>query len=253
MQIRPLQENELPLLFKYSSLEGWENEEVHTTALFHTHPQDFLIAYKEKKLIGFILAIKYSLEFGFVSNLLVLKEFRSCGYGKELFSFALEHLKGCQIALDSVKGKEKLYEGAGFSPYFDVITYRFLSGSVTLPSSAFTFIDFDKNLSLKKTDAYMKEMILSDKTDYKAIKTGGSINSFALSFKYKNGYKIHIESEEINASLALFFALIDKHKSSTAIYLQVSPLSPMLEAIAEALKMQVDTAYTRMYNFLTLP
>jgi GNAT superfamily N-acetyltransferase len=250
MQIRTLQKHELPLLFHYSSLENWDNEELHSTTLFNTHPNDFFVAFKNKQILGFIIAIKHSNEFGFVSNFLVLKKFRGLGHGKEIFAFALKHLSGCQIALDSVLSKEDIYKKAGFKSYFDVVNYRFIIGSVTLPQANFELIDFNKELSLKDKDLYMKKMILSDKTRYKAIKTHNRISSFALSFEYIDGYKIHLESEDINEALTLFFALTNVYKSGTAIYLQSSPLSPLLEAIVELLKMQVHSTYRRMYNFL---
>lgn len=248
MVVNKLQENELPLLFHYSSLEGWNNETVHTTALFHQHPQDFFILSQQDKLIGFIIAIKYSNSFGFISNLLILKEFRGLGYGKKLFEFALEHLQGCQIALDSVVGKEGIYQKLGFTSYFNLYIYRFIGGSFTLPESYLEVINFTQENSLKDKDDYTQEIILSKETQYKAIQN--KENSFALSFAYADGYKIHIESEDINEALTLFFALTDMHKEGTAFYLQASTLTPMLEAIVELLKMQVDSTHTRMYNFL---
>jgi len=251
MQIRTLQKNELALVFKHSALEGWSNESIHTTALYHAHEDDFFIAYKEEQLVGFIIAIKYSNKFGFISNLLVLRKFRKLGYGKKIFDYALKHLDGCQIALDSVVGKENLYKKHGFKSYFDVLTYKLTNTSISLAQTHFNIIDFDKNLSLKGKDTYMSEMILSTHTIYKAIKHKESISSFALAFEYLNGYKLHIESEDINEALALFFALKNVHEKNMTIYLQTSPLSPMLEAIAEALKMQVASKFIRMYNFIT--
>ena len=250
MQIKTLQEDELPLLFHNTNTEGWDNEALHTTALFHAHTNDFFIAYKEKKLIGFIIAIKYSDKFGFISSFLVLKEFRGLGYGKEIFTFAVKHLECCQIALDSVVGKESLYKQYGFKTYFTVNTYKFSNGSVTLPHTDFKVVDFDKKLSLKNKDNYMKEMILSKSTNYRAIKHKKVISSFAMSFRYVDGYKLHIESENINEALTLFFTLVNIHKDGTAIYLQASPLSPMLEAIVELLKMKEHSRFTRMYNFV---
>ena len=250
MLIRALKDNELSLLFKYSALEGWDNEKVHTKALYHSYPDDFFIVYKDKQLIGFILALKHSDKFGFISNLLVLKEFRNLGYGKKIFDYGLKHLDGCQIALDSVVGKETLYEKSGFKSYFDVVTYKFISASVSLPQTDFEVVGFDKKLSLKDRDTYMSEMILSKETIYKAIKNKEKISSFALAFHYIDGYKLHIESEDINEAITLFFTLTKAYKKGTAIYLQASPLSPMIEAIVELLKMKADSKSIRMYNFI---
>lgn len=248
MQIRTLQQKELASLFFYSKEENWDNEELHTTALFKAHPDDFFIAYKGAKLLGFIVAIKYSQEFGFISNFIILKEFRNFGYGQKLFTFVLEHLKGCQIALDSIVDKQQLYKKFGFSPYVDVISYKFFVGSVTLPSSHIQTIDFDKKLSLNNQNSYMINMLLNEEVEYKAVQKGDLISSFAFSFAYKDGYKIHIESLDINEAITLFFALCENYETGTAIYIQASKLNPILLTINELLKMSEENKFVRMYN-----
>lgn len=247
-QIRELKEQELSLLFHYSSKEGWDNESLHTQALFHQHPHDFFIAYEQKNLIGFVIALKNSSAFGFISNLLILQEFRNCGFGRKLFNHALSHLKGLQIGLDSVIGQEAFYERAGFESYFLVSSYKFNKGSVTLPTMSIAVSDFSKEYSLENKDASMQELICNKATNYKAIRH--KENSFALSFSYAQGYKIHLESEDINEALTLFFALVNEHNEGTLIYLQASPLSPLLEALVQLLKMDVHAQHKRMYNFI---
>ena len=248
MQIKTVKQKELASLFFHSKQEGWDNEELHTTALFKAHPNDFFIAYEGKKLIGFILAIKHSKEFGFISSFIVLKEFRGLGYGQKLFTFALEHLKECQIALDSIIDKQQLYKKFGFLPYFDVIIYKFITGSVTLPSNKIKSINFDKKLSLKNQNSYMINMLLNKSVMYKAIKKEDTISSFAFSFHYKDGYKIHIESLDINEAVTLFFVLSQRYKKGTAIYLQASKLTPIILAMSELLNMSEVNKFVRMYN-----
>jgi len=248
MKIQKLQEHELTLFFKYATLESWDTEEVHTIALYKTHPDDFFIAYKSEQLLGFIVAIKHSDEFGFISSFLVLKEFRSLGYGREIFNFALKHLKGRQIALDSVVDKTTLYERVGFKAYFDVITYSFKTGSVELPSSEIETVDFNENLALFTDKEYMNTILANDKVNYRAVKSASLISSYAFTFEYRDGYKIHIESKDINEALTLFFSLTDELKKGTNIYLQASKLSPLLLAIVQALKMSETSKHIRMYN-----
>jgi len=248
MKIKILEEQELDLLFLHSKEEGWHNEELHTRALYKAHPNDFFIAYKKKKLIGFILAIKHYENFGFVSSFLVLKKYRSLGYGKKKFEHVLKHLHGCQIALDSVEDKQDFYKVYGFKAYFDVINYVFTTGSVTLEKLPHKTIGFNSNISLKNQSKYMKNLLLSEGISYRAIKKEDSISSFAFIFKYIDGYKIHIDSNEINEALTLFFALTNRLEIGTKIYVQVSQLAPIQEAIVELLEMEQESKYVRMYN-----
>jgi len=247
MKIQALKEHELSQLFDYAQLEGWDVEEAHTLALFKTHPNDFFICYKDNMLIGFIVALKESDTFGFISSFLVLKEFRGQGYGKQIFEFALEHLKGCQIALDSVIGKEKFYETYGLKSYFDVYHYRFKVGSVTLPKIPFE-ITSQIDTELIQKNNYLN-VLLQDKTViYKAIHTNSKLSSYAFSFNYKDGYKITIDSQDINEALALFFDFGGNYEDGSYVYIQVTKLSPILEVIVELLKMEEDSKSVRMYN-----
>ena len=248
MKIQILKESQLKLLFKYATLEGWDTEEAHTLALYRAHPNDFFIAHKNKQLLGFIVAIKHSDEFGFISSFLVLKEFRSLGYGKKILNFALKHLEGCQIALDSVVNRTSLYERVGFKAYFDVTTYCFETGSVTLPLTSIETINFDENLALLTDNSYISTIVANEKVNYRAVKDASLVSSCAFTFEYRDGYKIHIESSDINEALTLFFKLTDKFKKGTKIYLQASKLSPLLLAVVQALKMSETSKHIRMYN-----
>ena len=139
LKINTLKQEQLPLLFHYSRLENWSVEELHGLCQYKLYPNDFFIASKQEQLIGFILAMRHNASFGFISNFIIVKEFRGQGYGKELFSHALKHLGTRQIALDSIKGKEKFYQSFGFQSYFDVSVVKFINGSVTLPSSVHNY------------------------------------------------------------------------------------------------------------------
>ena len=72
--------------------------------------------------------------------------------------------------------------------------------------------------------------------------------TFTFTFKYRDGYKINIETQDINDAIILFFALTHHLEAGINIYLQVTPLLPILEALVELLKMSTDSKLLRMYN-----
>ena len=248
MQAEKFTVEDLELFYKYASQELWEIEDIHIRALLQTHPNDFFIFYENKVLIGYCVALKENETFGFISSVLVLKKFRLLGYGKKIFTFALEHLKGCQIALDSVLGQESFYKKFGFSSYFDVNTYKYITGSIVQPSNMIPTTDFDEELSLQGVSTYLKEILTTESVSYRAIKEDNTIKSFAFSFAYKDGYKLTINSEDVNHLLALLFALADNYPARTSLYMQTTKLTPQHEALTEALKMQKVSTFTRMYN-----
>ena len=244
MQIRKLKSEELELLFHYSQKEGWDNEEVLITSLQQTNPNDFFIAYLKDELLGFIIALKHSEEVGFISHFLIVNKFRGYGHGKRLFNFALNYLDGRQVSLDSFQGIQNFYVKAGFTPYFDVTTYKFLTGSVTLQKQQLNTIKITKNLNSHNKNEYIQIMRADKRVNYKEIND----KTFAFTFKYKDGYKMNIETQDINDAIILFFALTQHLQAETNIYLQTTPLFPLLEALVELLKMSIDSKLVRMYN-----
>lgn len=208
MKIKTLNSKELELLFHYSKLEMWNIEKVHILSLFKAHPDDFFIAYEAGQLIGFIIAIKHTDKFGFISTFLVLKEHRGVGYGKYIFNHALKHLDGRQIALDSSLNDVKLYERYGFKSYFEVVNYTCISSKDK--QSEIDIVDFNEKISLLEQDAYMKNMLTSKEVSYKAVMRDEKTSSFAFTYKYIDGYKIFIDTEYLNDAIALFVSLTQK-------------------------------------------
>jgi len=248
MLARNLTESDLELFYNYAKEEQWDIEDAHISALLKSYRDDFFAFYEGEKLIGYVVALRESRGFGFISSLLVLKEFRSLGYGREILSFALEHLQERQIALDSLLGQETFYEKFGFQAYFDVSNYRFETGSVTIQNDKFSLIDFDTKLSLENQSIYLQHLLLENSLNYKAIVAEGKIVSFGFALAYKDGYKITLYTEDINHAASLFFALCDKYEKKTAIYMRISQTEELLKALAEALEMQKVEHFTRMYN-----
>lgn len=248
MQIRVLQESELELLFHYSSLEKWDMQELETKALFSVHQNDFFVAFLEEELLGFIVAIKYNEKLGFISSFLVLQKFRSLGYGKILFSHALKHLDGYQIALDSIIGQESFYRQFSFEEYFDVSIYAFEIGSMKLDFLSLDIYKTKDNILTKNARESQKRLFLQDEVLCKSILKDNEESSYAYMFPYLNAYKIEINSTDINETLALYIALTKNLQDGTTVYIKVDVLSPVLLSITKVLNMKLHYKYTRMYN-----
>ena len=254
--IRELQQNELTSFFTSFENEGWDNELAHIACLFQSYPNDFFIAYMDKVLVGFILAVKESEIFGTISNLLVLKEFRSQGFSKELLSFALIHLDGCQIAIESMQGKEAIYETFGFKPYYESSLFSFKPRIILLYTSHIkvrdvnlpSFLECNKRLNSLKKTSYLSCIFNSNSTLCKAVYKDQLISSYAILFPYKDGYKIALASSDINESLSLFSNLMQGLEDSIPIYVDISQLEPFKFPLIDLLNMKKISTTTKMYN-----
>ena len=123
--IRGIKPNELKYFFLSCRDESWTNDISHINCLYISYANDFFIAYESDTIVGFVLAIKESKNFGTISNLLVLQKYSCRGIGKKLLSHAIKHLDTCQIALDCIPGKEKIYENFGFKSYYQTSTFLY--------------------------------------------------------------------------------------------------------------------------------
>lgn len=248
LSIRALREDELDLLFKSSKDEQLEVEELHLRCQYNINPQDFFIAHKNDSLVGFIVALRQSDEFGFISTFLVLKEFRGKGYGIQIFEFALKHLGERQVALDSILDRTSIYQKAGFKSYFDLHTFLYITNKST-PSNAETkFINYHECRSQNQKNLYLKCLLSNQDTNYKAIEKDNLTTSYGLSFKHKDGYKIVIDSQDYEDAKALFLELTKEIEEETSIYMEATKLNPIFLNLADELEMVECARSARMYN-----
>ncbi|QOY54775.1 GNAT family N-acetyltransferase [Candidatus Sulfurimonas marisnigri] len=255
LNIRELRQSELVSFFNSFKLEGFTNNVSHIKCLNKSYPNDFFIAYKDKELVGFVLAIKESEKFGRLSNLLILKKFRSQGFGKELLNFAKKHLDGCQIAIDCIQGKEQIYEAVGFKAYFETSLFSFNSGQTQAPKSNITvsnvsessFLEHNLKLNYLKKQSYTS-CLFKKSTLCKGVYNEDSLSSYAILLPYKDGYQIVLSSNEINEALALIYHLSKDLNKATSIYIEVPQTEQLLLRIVKLHDMEIVSTTTNMYN-----
>ncbi|MDF1874845.1 GNAT family N-acetyltransferase [Sulfurimonas sp. SAG-AH-194-I05] len=248
LSITVFQKEHLEFLYTYASQEGWYVEKTHMQCQFKMYPNDFFIAYREDTLVGFVLATKESDSLGFISTLLVLKEFRGRGYGKTLLKHAISHLGTRQIALNSIVNKENLYKKFDFTAYFDVITYTFVVGSVSINQEVINALTISTKIERKEQPPYMQCLLQQKDIHFQTVYKKNSLSSLGFFLLFKDGYKIVLQSSDINEALILFFSLMKSIKNGTPVYMEVAKTKPLLIALVEYLNMKEYERTTRMYN-----
>jgi len=114
--IRNILRDELDFAYYLTELEGWGTSREQLENLFLFSPKGFFISDSNGTLEGIISAIYYG-TFGFIGNLIVLKEFRNQGKGSNLIKHAIDYLLSLgvkTIMLDSVPEMCSLYEKFNF-------------------------------------------------------------------------------------------------------------------------------------------
>lgn len=116
--IRPISKEDLDFAHKLTEAEEWGTSKEELEDLFLFNPKGFYIAESNGILRGIVSTAFYG-RFGVVGNLIVSKNFRRQGIGKNLMEYAIQYLKskGCKtILLDAVPQIIHLYNKLGFQP-----------------------------------------------------------------------------------------------------------------------------------------
>ena len=117
MIIQNMSETDIDFAVQCVSTEGWLSETRDTFENFLKYDRKGCFVGKiGEQRIGICIATKYYLN-GFIGELIVLKEFRSKGYGRQLFLEAIKYLKSNNIKyiyLDADLNAVPIYERHGF-------------------------------------------------------------------------------------------------------------------------------------------
>ncbi|NHI89767.1 MAG: GNAT family N-acetyltransferase [Candidatus Thorarchaeota archaeon] len=116
MNIRPMLKQDIDFALHLTSCEGWGSIALDFEELLAFDSESCFILEINEESVGMICTIPYD-GFGFISNLIVLKEHRNRGLGAILMKHALGHLEGRGARshlLDGVLKAVPLYERFGF-------------------------------------------------------------------------------------------------------------------------------------------
>jgi len=109
--------SDIEFAFKCTSSEGWRGETKEVFESFLSYdPKGCFIAEINSQKIGISVATPYRNN-GFIGELIVIKEMRGHGYGKQLFRHTVDYLKSRglkDIYLDADAEAVSLYERFGF-------------------------------------------------------------------------------------------------------------------------------------------
>jgi predicted N-acetyltransferase YhbS len=119
MEIRPIKHEELNFAHFLTKVEKWGTTRQELEELLYIDPRGFFIANIKNEPVGIVSSINYG-SFGFIGNLIVLKNFRNQEIGIKLMKFAIKNLKLNKIntiMLDAVPSAVPMYEKLGFIPF----------------------------------------------------------------------------------------------------------------------------------------
>lgn len=112
--IRRMTRGDLNTALCWAAREGWNPGLYDATPFRVIDPQGHLMGWIGDRPVASISALRYSASHGFIGLYIVTPPMRGRGLGMQLWTAAMEHLRGCVIGLDGVMAQQDNYQRSGF-------------------------------------------------------------------------------------------------------------------------------------------
>jgi GNAT superfamily N-acetyltransferase len=130
VHLRRMELSDMDGLMKLKNAEGWNQLEKDWALLISYKESVNLVAVLDKRIVGSVTALNYNKKVAWIGMMLVDKDYRGRGIGKQLMLAVMAKLKGCEsIKLDATPAGRPLYLKLGFKDEYTL--YRVTHPSVS--------------------------------------------------------------------------------------------------------------------------
>ena len=252
--------SEFCLALDWAAAEGW-NPGLHDAKCFYAaDPSGFLMGLLGGEPVATLSAVKYGKAFGFIGFYMVRPEFRSQGYGLQIWRAGLDALEGRNIGLDGVVEQQNNYVKSGFKLAYRNVRYEGVGEVVTSLDSRSNIAALS-SVPLSEVLAYDRLFFPADRSvflrawlaqpDSKAV---GYVQNQALAGygvlrACREGYKIGpLFADSAQAAEDIFLTLKASVEPGSAFYLDVPEANLQAIALAERHGMKSVFETARMYT-----
>ncbi|WP_298965183.1 GNAT family N-acetyltransferase [uncultured Roseibium sp.] len=118
LQVRQLTENEIQIPLTMAMEEGWNPGLEDGPAFFSADPTGYFVGEIDGKLVNVISGVRYGTGYGFIGLYICKREFRTKGYGHQIWHHAMSYLDARVIGLDAVNEQTASYAEHGFKSIY---------------------------------------------------------------------------------------------------------------------------------------
>ncbi len=253
--------SEVQFALDWAAQEGWNPGLQDAAAFYAADPSGFLIAELDGEPIGCISAVCYSAQFGFIGLYIVKPQWRSCGYGMQLWETAWQGLtnrldqKGSSIGLDGVLERETTYRQAGFKAAYRHI--RHVCNPLPSDSVSKEVIPLT-NVPLEAIALYDAELFPASRPQFLEpwIRLSGAaygvmeherLVGYGVLRPCRQGFKIGpLFAETLEVADGLFRALTH-HAEGQPVFIDIPDANSALPVLVERYQLQPVFTCVRMY------
>lgn len=115
MSVRRMGVDDLACVLGWARNEGWNPGLEDAKAFFAADPQGFFLKEVDGKPVAAVSVVNHDDAFAFLGLYICLPQYRSQGYGLEIWRAALAHAENRCVGLDGVPDQQDNYTRAGFT------------------------------------------------------------------------------------------------------------------------------------------
>ena len=257
-QIAVMSPNELHMAIEWARLEGWNPGLDDAAAFYAADPHGFLVGKINQQPVASISAVRYGSAFAFIGLYIVEKSFRHHGYGIQLWTRALEYLKGRTIGLDGVLAQQDNYRKSGFTLAHRNIRFAGRAAAKSVTTEGIVNLT---SIDMNTLAAYDRHFFPAPRTRFLhawthqahghalGIMENNKLVAYGVIRACHEGYKIGpLNAESKDLALELFSALTAKIPTGATFYLDTPEPNSAALALAERHDMRPCFETARMYT-----
>ncbi len=193
---------EVATIIDWAEGEGWNPSPYDAKAFFSADPKGFFISTMNDIPIGAISAVKWGSNFGFLGLYIVTPEYRSKGFGIQLWNHAMGYLSNHLIGLDGVVEQQYNYKKSGFIFAHNTIRFEGKAGDVSQFVHGENIIAYEKDrfggvlhydkgfFPASRKNFLANWLSIPKASVHVAFDEKGAVSGYVLARPCKRGYKI---------------------------------------------------------------
>jgi len=256
--VRNMTRDEMDIAVGWAACEGWNPGINDADCFYRTDPDGFFVAASDEGPLGFISAVRYGGDFGFIGFFVVRPDLRGGRLGPELGRAALTRLAGVNTGIDGVLNKVKNYETYGFRMAHHNVRYcgvrnageaslaQLESVSSVAPEELSAF---DRRFFPVARQRFLRLWLKQPASHSFIIKKDGVIQGLGVIRRCLAGYKIGpLFAEDETSAERLFCGLAARVPEGEKFYMDIP--QPNVAALAMARRHAMTPVFetARMYS-----
>ncbi len=228
--IRNMTLKDLKKAVRWAEHEGWNPGINDAECFFKADKRGFYVGEIDGEMISTISIVKYKNDFAFLGFYIVNPEYRSMGYGLDIWNHVIEKHKFYTIGLDGVVAQQENYRKSGFVLAHRNIRYQgqkttdfFSSNEPEIQQVPFpAIVEYDRLFFPSERKTFLEPWLNEKNRHSCAFIKNHEIKGYGVIRKCVSGYKIGpLFADDEKIAEPLFRALIDKVNIGDIFFIDV--------------------------------